>query len=63
MSGVGMSKKISIAQETTLRELEERYGADKKLRLIGEDEDMAVFICSKRQQPLHDQNYSFEVGM
>ena len=60
---MGMSKKISVAHEVTLQELEETYGADAKLGVIGEDEDLAVFICVKHQVPIQDENYSFEVGM
>lgn len=58
-----ITKHVCLSHEKTLGELEKELGADKKVRLIGEDENLAVFIYNKHQVSLSDQDYSFDVGV
>ncbi len=49
--------------EITIEQLAEKYGNDKKIRIICEDEDGLVFLYSKNQKTLSEQEYSFDAGM
>lgn len=49
--------------EITIKEIADRFGPEKKVILIGEDDELAVFVYKKHQAVLPEENYSFEVGM
>lgn len=49
--------------ELTLNEFAKKYGDDKRIRILCEDDESIVIIYGKKQESLNEQEYSFEVGM
>ncbi|MFQ7292688.1 MAG: hypothetical protein ACLRQ0_10690 [Monoglobales bacterium] len=52
-----------MTETLTIRQLAERYGEDKKVDIICQDEDTVVLTMYVSKADNTEQEYSFEVGM
>ena len=52
-----------MRSELTLKELAEKYGENKRIRILCEDDESIVLIYRKKQKSLNEQEYSFDTGI
>lgn len=54
---------IVLKNEMTLKELADKFGVDKKIQIVCDDDNGVVLYFSRKQKDLSKISYSFDMGM